>query len=929
MGRNWIIAFIRTLITCLFFTNILSGQTSPKPLFEKYGDSLSVFLFQDYDLLKAAKFIEKIDEKIEEEASDGLGVYYYYKSIYLKQISNNKYKKLLLKSLEELNKSDNYFIYQILVSEQISRLNRDNKDFVKELFYLSNAFNLIKKHKDDIAITISNMVVKSYFYSLLENNKSDQAIQDAEWIDILSANDTTRILCYSNVSYLLSQKGAIREQKIIDKKIFTLFKDRSDLNQFFISCLNSYAYSLKQTGFKKDGENLFLNNIKKIESEFEDKKKIDFYLRYAYYVKDEKTKLQEVTSILEEKRFRKLLEDDKSFSNRFKELEDSPNQYGNSNIIDILEHEVAIEQIVKENIHETKLIYHYSELSILYAKVSDTDKSKAIFNKLKSVFSNNKTTLNRLDLSSVTKAAIYFEDIKFALESWKFRLEWINNSICLNNSFINEEFEVFFKMERLIVFHAKGFNLKYGNFPELQKKIIVFHDLMKRRVIQETEFNNELKLLNLSSEHNEKLKEYMSLNNTLVITTKEKERLLYLKRYFSELIDPSANKVCQELDVDSYRNSKSTILYYTSIEADGAEFYSLYTLNNNSNLNPLNFYYDLDKKPSRALNDEFTKLQIKHLRDLNIRNSNEILISRTADLNFVNFSAYNNEIDSLTGTKTKIRLINTLEEIDDLTDEEFSQDTEIILYGDVDFDNYKGKISESINSKVEVTSLLADNLSRSSLSSWPYLPGTLKEINLINDLAKTKNIKSIINDGINASETRLRSLSKKQNPFILHLATHGFFFDKVNSKSLPNSYVSNDDPLIRSGIVLAGANRVWGVNPNELSDNDGVLTSKEIVTLDLKNCKLLVLSACDTGLGVFGTDSVEGIQKAFKIAGVDKIIMSLSKISDAKTPIFFEYFYSELFKGTTIHTAFSNTQKEMRKRYGFEDDFWSSFILLE
>jgi CHAT domain-containing protein len=66
-----------------------------------------------------------------------------------------------------------------------------------------------------------------------------------------------------------------------------------------------------------------------------------------------------------------------------------------------------------------------------------------------------------------------------------------------------------------------------------------------------------------------------------------------------------------------------------------------------------------------------------------------------------------------------------------------------------------------------------------------------------------------------------------------------------------------------------------------------------------------------------------------KIAGVDKIIMSLSKIPDDKTPIFFECFYSELFKGLTIHTAFSNTQKEMRKRYGFEDDFWTSFILLE
>jgi hypothetical protein len=271
-------------------------------------------------------------------------------------------------------------------------------------------------------------------------------------------------------------------------------------------------------------------------------------------------------------------------------------------------------------------------------------------------------------------------------------------------------------------------------------------------------------------------------------------------------------------------------LYYTSIKAGGAEFYRLYTLNDKSNFNPLKFYFALDNKPKRTLNDDFTKSQIKNLENLNLLGSDEILISRTADINFINFSAYKKEIDILTGTDTKIRLINSLGEIDSLSDEMFAQKTEIILYGDIDYDNFDGDIPESSGNKNN--SSMITNLSRSSLSSWSYLPGTLKEINSINGLAKRKNLKSNIISGTIASEISFRSLSEKKNPFILHLATHGFFFNKVNDKSLPNSYFSNDDPLIRSGIVLAGANRIWDKNSNELSRNDGVLTSNEIANLD-------------------------------------------------------------------------------------------------
>jgi hypothetical protein len=926
MGRCWVVVLIKISITYLFFTNLLIGQT--KPVFEKYGDSLSVFLFQEIDVLKATHFINRIDKKIKEGSIEGLGVYYYYKSIYFKQLGDNEYKKFLLLSLKELKKSNNYFVYEILVNEQLSRIYRHSKNFQKELIYLSEAFDLIKKYKEDVPLTISDVVVRSYFFSLVENNKINEAIQNAEWIDKLSTNDTTKINSYLNVAYLFSQKGSIREEKLIYKKVFKLIDGQQNLNQFFISVVNMYAHSLKQTGFEKEGENLLSESINKIENEFDDEEKIDFYLRYAFFLSNNKIKLKKIINILEQQRFEELIQSNESFLDRYYEFKSILNQSDNLNkSSDIERHEKATDSILRLKINETKLIYHYSHLSILYDEINDKVKSKTKLDKLKSIFSRNKKNLNQTDLSYFRRSAIYFDDIELALESWKLTLDWINNSICSNYGFTNEEFNSFYEMPRIIVFHATSFNLEHGNFPELQKKIIIFHELLKQRINQEIEFINKLKLYESIPKYHNKFNEYISLNNSLVLNSKDKEKLLYLRRYFSELINPSTDKNCENLDVDDYREKNRSILYYTSIKAGGAEFYRLYTLNDKSNFNPLKFYFALDNKPKRTLNDDFTKSQIKNLENLNLLGSDEILISRTADINFINFSAYKKEIDILTGTDTKIRLINSLGEIDSLSDEMFAQKTEIILYGDIDYDNFDGDIPESSGNKNN--SSMITNLSRSSLSSWSYLPGTLKEINSINGLAKRKNLKSNIISGTIASEISFRSLSEKKNPFILHLATHGFFFNKVNDKSLPNSYFSNDDPLIRSGIVLAGANRIWDKNSNELSRNDGVLTSKEIANLDFKNCKLLVLSACDTGLGEFGADSVEGVQKALKIAGVDKIIMSLSKIPDDKTPIFFECFYSELFKGLTIHTAFSNTQKEMRKRYGFEDDFWTSFILLE
>jgi CHAT domain-containing protein len=180
-------------------------------------------------------------------------------------------------------------------------------------------------------------------------------------------------------------------------------------------------------------------------------------------------------------------------------------------------------------------------------------------------------------------------------------------------------------------------------------------------------------------------------------------------------------------------------------------------------------------------------------------------------------------------------------------------------------------------------------------------------------------------------------LDGRTTPFVLHLATHGFFFaDPI--QELPNDinsiegnakiYKASEDPMLRSGLVFAGANNYWNNTNDNITIDNGILTASEISNLDLSACQLVVLSACETGLGeVKGSEGVFGLQRAFKMAGVKNIIMSLWKVPDAQTAELFDIFYSECFAGKTIHEAFQSAQSKMKVKYSPYS--WAGFVLLE
>ena len=195
--------------------------------------------------------------------------------------------------------------------------------------------------------------------------------------------------------------------------------------------------------------------------------------------------------------------------------------------------------------------------------------------------------------------------------------------------------------------------------------------------------------------------------------------------------------------------------------------------------------------------------------------------------------------------------------------------------------------------------------------------------------------------GKDALESRIKS---QRSPQILHLATHAFFLaDQIRdfSKNVMRIIIINRDtmeimnklrstrmenPMIRSGMALAGAN-TWLKNGSLSPDaEDGILTADDVLGMDLSNTQLAVLSACETGLGeVHVGEGVFGLRRAFVLAGAQTLVMSLWKVPDEQTKELMVDFYKRLLSGKPRAEALREAQLTMKKKYS-DPYYWGAFI---
>lgn len=262
--------------------------------------------------------------------------------------------------------------------------------------------------------------------------------------------------------------------------------------------------------------------------------------------------------------------------------------------------------------------------------------------------------------------------------------------------------------------------------------------------------------------------------------------------------------------------------------------------------------------------------------------------------------------------------------------------TNATLYGGIQYDtDIEDMWAESL--QYEHVSILAsrgiesDTLNRGSVK---YLPGTKKEVESINTLLNQHDVVSIMITSNSANEESFKALSGNHMN-IIHIGTHGFYWP--DSLARKQEYFSQNklhqqiNPLNRCGLLFAGANIALRGNSKELPRGvqDGILTAKEISLLDFRDADLVVLSACETAKGDITSDGVFGLQRAFKMAGAQTIIMSLWPVDDNATQLLMIEFYNNwVGKKQSKREAFKNAQNAVREEYE-EPVYWAGFVMLD
>lgn len=232
------------------------------------------------------------------------------------------------------------------------------------------------------------------------------------------------------------------------------------------------------------------------------------------------------------------------------------------------------------------------------------------------------------------------------------------------------------------------------------------------------------------------------------------------------------------------------------------------------------------------------------------------------------------------------------------------------IFGNIDY--FDSALPSEVSDKSEYRKKRA-----ADVGAFIPLDNTEREINEIGRILKDNVKKSKVFSFSGEKASKHEFLSQDEIPLnLLHIATHGKYIDGDKG--------SDSDAMNRSILAFAGANLY-----DDIAGNDGIVTASEIAEMSLQDCDLVVLSACESGLGKLGNDGVLGLQRGFKNAGVKSLLVSLNSVADEATADMMIAFYRNLYKdGASKRQAFRKAQSEIRTKYP-GDDTWASFILID
>ena len=351
--------------------------------------------------------------------------------------------------------------------------------------------------------------------------------------------------------------------------------------------------------------------------------------------------------------------------------------------------------------------------------------------------------------------------------------------------------------------------------------------------------------------------------------------------------------------------------------------------------------------PAANNSSEFSLAKRKSLYDLvwkplekYLTGVNTIYYSPTGLLHRIAFNALSYDTSHLLIDKYKLNQVLSTRSV--VLPTYTFQPSSVSLWGNIQYD-FQRNVTDSqlyatargLDTITSTFNFYASDTRGSRGTTFSKLPGTKSEMDSINTVCINAGIQIVNVSDTVATEEAFKALDGK-SPQILHLATHGFFLPVKESKSKTGSNTSSaenvfsvqQNPMFRSGLVLAGANSTWKGEIIPGRKEDGILTAYEIAQMDLSRTDLVVLSACNTALGdLKGNEGVIGLQRAFKLAGVKQMILSLWNVPDQQTVELMTMFYRNLINHESTKEALRNAQLKMKEKY--PPYYWAAFVVVE
>ncbi|MBQ9636828.1 MAG: CHAT domain-containing protein [Prevotella sp.] len=350
------------------------------------------------------------------------------------------------------------------------------------------------------------------------------------------------------------------------------------------------------------------------------------------------------------------------------------------------------------------------------------------------------------------------------------------------------------------------------------------------------------------------------------------------------------------------------------------------------------------KSNHKSSADSLISFQIWNALSRYTRNASNVYFSPSGVLNSIAIENYVS-MDGINSMKCDLYRLSSLKEL--IRYKVKLKMKTAILYGGLDYDTIL-----DMNSQLAIDTTYLASRTRGLSDSLMYR-GAFE--NLANTLSEVKDISQLLSRGGFISKVYEKDLGTEdtfkllsgQQLGILHLSTHGMYIDysEAKRKKEENNFrfiktisddsfeiPEEDDVLSRSFLVMSGGNSLIRRENIPSWMDDGILTAQEIAELDFSGVDLVVLSACQTGLGDINSEGVFGLQRGFKKAGVNTILMSLDKVDDEATRILMVEFYRNLMNGKTKLQSLLDAQQYLRKvDNGKYDDskYWASFIMLD